>query len=220
MQKTTLPSPSQEILLKLAFSSASEVPEFAEKWANEVDLDFIDGESQKVLPLVYQNIKDLPLNPNLLARLKGIFRFTWSRNQLMFHTVKPLIQTLEEAGIDVMLLKGSVLNLLYYSNFGLRPMSDFDLLIHPDQMKKGLSVLQEKGWNLRFPNYLKTHGDKYFSLFQEITLMLDKGVHCDLHWFVFHEGMRLDPEIDRIFWEKSIKNNAPRNFCIHWHLYL
>jgi len=62
--------------------------------------------------------------------------------QLLFET----LDTLNEHGIDVMLLKGAGLAYSVYPSFADRPMGDLDVLVGSEAAHEVWSLLQERGW--------------------------------------------------------------------------
>jgi hypothetical protein len=64
----------------------------------------------------------------------------------MFHGVESTLQTFHDAGIRTMLLKGAALTLLSYRDYGLRPMTDFDVAIPEPDVPRALGVLHKLGW--------------------------------------------------------------------------
>jgi hypothetical protein len=64
-----------------------------------------------------------------------------ARNLAARHALVPLLQALDRASIPVMLLKGAALLESVYPRLDLRPMSDVDLLVRPDQARDAISAL-------------------------------------------------------------------------------
>jgi len=60
----------------------------------------------------------------LMVKLKEFYQLTWCENQILFHNMAGLLDRLHNAGIQTMILKGAALLLLYYKDYGLRPMLD------------------------------------------------------------------------------------------------
>src|SRR5690606_1418700 len=76
----------------------------------------------------------------VLRRLAGLWEFR------LMHLERLLLETLgafQEAGIDVVLLKGAGAALTVYGAFDRRPMGDVDLLVGPDRAEEAWALAQE-----------------------------------------------------------------------------
>ena len=82
-----------------------------------------------------------------MNKFKGIYQLTWYRNQMLFHNMAILLRRFHNAGIQTMIIKGAALTLLYYRDYGLRPMKDFDVLIHTKQATAAINLLKKLGWS-------------------------------------------------------------------------
>ena len=54
-------------------------------WRSRIDFDTLDPGSNRLLPLLYYNLSQLGLEDPLMKRMKGIYRYYWVQNQLLFH---------------------------------------------------------------------------------------------------------------------------------------
>ncbi len=57
-----------------------------------------------------------------------------------------VFSALEEAGVEVIVLKGAALALDVYGSFSERPMSDLDILVRPEHGERARAVLLDNGW--------------------------------------------------------------------------
>jgi hypothetical protein len=192
MNKTFLPKPTQELLLKSAFLPKEMASAAWAAWKELADIHDIDLGSSRLMPLVYAHLKHSHAADFQMNKMKGIYRYTWAKNQHLFHSVQPALIALHEAKIPMLLLKGAALALSHYRDFGLRPMQDFDLLVPEDKVLEALEVLRLKGWS---PKYLKFRTVKKFnptflSVYPSMCLTDPKDAECDLHWRV--DGLEED----------------------------
>lgn len=77
--------------------------------------------------------------------------FLWSataRNQfgIFGRELPSILRTFDEAGVQVMLLKGPVIALFHYSNQSLRLFGDLDFLVRPDALDEAAGVLMKAGF--------------------------------------------------------------------------
>ncbi len=67
------------------------------------------------------------------------------RNLHMMHTLERVTRAFDRAGVEVLALKGAVLNLLLYAEPDERPMDDLDLLVRPGDVERACAVLEGLG---------------------------------------------------------------------------
>ena len=94
----------------------------------------------------------------------------------------------EEAGIDFMPLKGSVIRDLYPEPY-FRTSCDIDILIHEEELERAISVLEAKSYTVR--------GEKSF---HDISLFSEGGIHLELHFNILENEEKLDRMLSRV-WE-------------------
>ncbi len=176
------PTPTQELLLRAALADGDEAVRLWEGWSAAVPLDDVDPGSHRLLPLLYRKLAAAGVEEERLAKLKGVYRHAWSRNQLLFHRVGQLLPRLSEAGIDTLLLKGVALSTLYYDDLGARPMDDIDLLVRRAQAAAAMAVLQANGWRPVTPR-----PETRLDALHADAFMDDGGRNLDLHWSALWE---------------------------------
>src|SRR5262249_54557182 len=140
-------TPTQELLLRAALLDGPEAEGAFEAWQARVDLAQIDAGSFRLLPLLYANLTRLGIRSPLSARLRGIHRQAWYRNQVLFRRGAETLRALEGAGIPTLLLKGIPLALLHYRDEAVRPMADADVLVPTQAVTGALAVLRRAGWH-------------------------------------------------------------------------
>ena len=82
-------------------------------------------------PLLWRHLTQTEMSiPKQTARqLYGVYVRYRDRNRIMLDELTRIVQALEEANIDVLVLKGPALISMLYEDIGLRPLSDLDLLV-------------------------------------------------------------------------------------------
>ncbi len=69
-----------------------------------------------------------------------------AQNNIHLHDeLADVVQAFNRAKVPVMLLKGAALNHTIYPRYNLRPMSDLDLLVHPDSAEEAVQLLADHG---------------------------------------------------------------------------
>lgn len=155
-----------------------------------LDLDTLDDGSQRLLPLLERNLTRLGLDNPHRDRMRGVHRFWWSRNQLLFHRAGQVLRALHDGGIATVVLKGVPLAEHVYGDLGLRPMSDFDVLVPRDRVVEAMGVLDSLGWR---PVY---RVDASFRAIRHGVSFVDEGARTlDLHWAIYEEDCLPDSDI-------------------------
>ncbi len=120
-----------------------------------------------------------------LVRLGIVVEFQLLRLQRRLYDT---VAALAHAGIEPVLLKGAAVAHTAYPHFALRPMSDIDLLVRPEQAAPSLEVLQNAGWA---PSRY-AHPAKAYEEHQHLPPLDDEGggtgAGLDLHTDLFGRG--------------------------------
>lgn len=105
-------------------------------------------------PLLYHHLKPgLGQLAHPVARqLQGIYVRHARGNGIRLGVLADVLQMFEEAGISTTVLKGPLLIDRVYADAGLRPMSDLDLLVPPDQAIRAQLLLGEMGFTVHVPH--------------------------------------------------------------------
>lgn len=188
------------MLLRAALLHGSDALDAWDWWKTQADFDRLDQGSHRLLPKLYHNLQAQGLDDPLMGKLKGIYRNTWYKNQLLFHHAANVLSSLNRASIETMILKGAALVSLYYHDQGLRHMDDFDVLVRPHQALQAMRILEESGWR----------SSRQYSaawLMYEHAAEFKDGANrnIDLHWRVMWEGRRSVADDD--FREAAVKTN-------------
>jgi hypothetical protein len=175
-----MPDESDELLLSAGLSTS---PDDAlaswQRWNRDSAIEYAGAAAFEILPLVYRNLTSLGRSDPELARLRGIYRYTWSTNQLLYRTGAHAIAALEEAGIESLVLKGAALGPVAYGDPGVRRMADFDLLVPRERASEAVRAL--------IPRFTASEG---FSSIEDlvagrhaVALEDADGREVDLHWY-------------------------------------
>ncbi len=198
---TAAPGPNdhQALLLQAALGDDERAVAALGAWDAAVDLDAIDHESFCLLPLLYVNLVDRQLAGSWrhFARVAGIYRQNWYRNQLLLATLREAIDAFSAAGIPTMMLKGAPLALAYYPRPACRQMADVDLLVPCDRAAEAWTVALASGLQPRFPAEFwppRISASKPF--------MHRRGWDVDLHVHVMHECLAREADDD--LWRAAV----------------
>jgi len=137
--------------LLLALSRISHGPGIRSLFPEDVDWDilFRRAGEEGVAPLVYGNLKALPdcVPAGILERFKAVYIKNSLRNAGLFQRLAPLLETIRRAGLRAVVMKGARLAASLYGDIGLRPFTDIDLFVHPDDWPGVEKILAENGFS-------------------------------------------------------------------------
>jgi len=153
--------------------------------SSSLDWDLIYETSlrHRVFPLLYRNIKEIPLD-YVPGRIVKKFKETYFNNatkSLYFSAfLIKIMNFLQEHDIFVVPFKGPVLAQDIYSNLELRQFSDLDILVSKNDAVAAWCLLIKKGFQSELD---LDKGQKYKYVKAEDHIALTKGNICvELHW--------------------------------------
>jgi hypothetical protein len=176
------PTPVQELLLRASLLQSNDAKKARNDWKFAVDFDRLDTESNLLLPLFYTNLLRLEVKDPLMSRLKGIYRYTWYKNQLLLKKLSNLLNSFHEAGIQTVILNGVAVTTLYSIHYGSRQIDEFSLMVYRNQASEAVNLLMKMGWrtNIKSPENLIPH-------IQSIRFKDSHGWPLDLNFEIGHE---------------------------------
>ncbi|MEW5855839.1 MAG: nucleotidyltransferase family protein [Cyanobacteriota bacterium] len=191
------PNFEQKLLLRTALLQGKEAMDSWDKWKSSADIETLDVESYRLLPLLYRNLSAHGVTDLHMARLKGVYRRTWCENQVLLEKIADVIRSVQNAGIEIMLLKDTALNLHYYPDKGLRMIHNIEFLVHPADVLKTIDVLTKIGWIAKgkIPNIIAQfpHSLRFENKSKQ---------YFYLRWHLFADAFQEDAEKD--FWDSAI----------------
>jgi hypothetical protein len=114
-------------------------------WTYFLDL----GQKHGLLPLAYHRLRrlegDLPPD-GVMAHLRNIYHANLRHNLRLGPSLAQAVAALQEAGLEPIVLKGGALAETAYSDPGLRPMVDLDLLVPVEAMDRAGTALAAIGY--------------------------------------------------------------------------
>ena len=199
------PTEDQVLLLQAALYEPPEATAAWRAWRERHTLEDAGYPAVEVLPLVYRNLAGAGLADPDLSTLRGAYRATWVRNQVIFDHGAAALRALGEAGIPTLVLKGFALAFVHYRDAGVRTMDDIDVLVPWRDADRALAALAGIGVEPGTP------GERERTAHAE-HLHDRSGRPLDLHWFSLPTSSP-----DDSFWaestELSINGVATRALC-------
>ncbi len=139
------PTTDENLIIRAAIDPDSSIRSW-EAWLASNDLDEIPTSSFDLLPLVYRNLRSRDYRSRDLPKLRGVYRQTWYRNQLLISRSLELFEKLEVGGIRAVLLGDAPLILGSYGDIGARVIRQAELLVSPHDLDRAIGVADGHGW--------------------------------------------------------------------------
>lgn len=194
------------LLLRACLCKGEEGLSAWRQWSKSVNLDEIEPDSCRLLPLLYTKLAAQRIQHPWMGRMKGYHRFLWVRNAGLLAIASDLVKCLRDiAGDDQILLKGAGIACSHYPNIGLRAMLDLDLMIRAPAVPQAWKHLRAHGWEplqvrseQTFPRYLR---------FTHAMAFLRNREKLDLHWDLLDDLN--GSAVHETFWQASEETQLP-----------
>jgi len=136
-------------LLLVALSDPDHAAEAWKSVPEGFSLDELERGSFELMPLVYRNLAQTCPDEPILPRLKGIYRRSWVKNNLLLDRTSEIANTLQAAGLPALFLEGPTQAARFYGDLALRPSSAVHVLTTAADATEASKRLENRGWNLR-----------------------------------------------------------------------
>jgi hypothetical protein len=219
----TILDETRRLLLQAAFGEGEQAVAAYRGWRSRVALDDIDFGAFRVLGQLVRTASRLDVGDPEIGRIRGALKHTWLNNMMRSRALAAALTTIEQAGIDAMVIKGAALFARFPDLAKVHSAADFDILVREPAAMKTMVLLAASGF--RAPAHLR------FDLFQPedfakihaIALTNETlGGSVDLHWWPLphwtHQGF-----VDELFARSetsSVGGQKVRIPALADHLYL
>jgi len=166
-------------------------------WKRQVDLDDLDQASFRIMSLAYTRLRALGEDDPDLGRIRGIYRYQWTKNQIAFRGKAELLRAFAAASIPTLLLKGAALCRTAYSDATARAMHDLDLMVPTDRAPEVVGLLQARGWTAQH-----FAPEAIIEYLHACSFLHPDCGELDLHWHALRSRSRAD--LDAGFWAASV----------------
>lgn len=153
----------------------------------------------RVSGLLWQARSTLPLPDEAQAPLQAASRRTLRSNMLLDAALSDVLETAQTLGVPVILLKGIHLIHTVYACSSLRPLSDMDLLVPPEDAPRLVTSLAAQGYLSPPHAGFSLREDREVRLLrgQPFTVALD--LHTDLNRPTRHHGFPMG-----MMWKRAV----------------
>lgn len=190
------PTPLQQLLLDACLAPDEAARAAWQAWRTQADIERLDEESFRHLPLAYHRMRDLAPADRPLEIARGVYRRSWYQNNLLLRELEGILDLLAGHAIDALLLKGAAMAVRYYPSPATRPLGDLDLLVRHRDAARAAGVLARAGW---IPTR-KAPVDELTSFAHGIAMRRGPA-SLDLHWNAL--WAKRTPDADLPFWEAA-----------------
>ncbi|HSC35564.1 MAG TPA: nucleotidyltransferase family protein [Thermodesulfobacteriota bacterium] len=215
------PTPAQELLLRASLLKGDGAVSAFSEWKAAADINTVDPGSYRLFPLLYSNLKSNGIDDPLMNIFGWVYKKTVSNNRTLYGRLSGLLAELNARGMPAILHKGSALALLYYSDPGLRPMMDADILVPTGRVREAIDIITGLGWRSSLTplkgfsdkellsklgwtpaeRSVRDYTDEYFSVRHGQDFTNPAQFTIDLHWHLLHGYNR--PDSDALFWKRA-----------------
>lgn len=183
---TIRPRELQHLLLVAGLSPDRErALEARREWERRVDLDKLDLGSLQLLTLLGDGGDQAG---TITHQLRNITRFSWVKSQLLMRAATPVIERMEQAGLEPVLSKGAAVVHAHGVPARLRPMFDIDIWISPDRLSQAAGLLAEMGFSSPVDDALRSDPARLAGALHAAPFTDRSGAAIDLHWHLLHSA--------------------------------
>jgi hypothetical protein len=140
----------------------------------------LNAEHHGLAPLLYKHLKqlaiDIPRNPR--RQLQSLTLRSRHANTIRNAATAEIARTLGEEGIELILAKGIALSNLVYSEPGLRPMRDIDLLVADANTTRTAALLVDLGY---LPEERQDIPEDYYHLIPMTKIIDGMTITVEVH---------------------------------------
>jgi len=172
------PAPGHELLLRIVAGHPDSAREALEHWCATFDPRLpVDGGTYRLLPMVFQRMREWDFDHPLRALVKGVYRRSLVENSLLVDGAAPVLRAIADRGLAPTLLKGAALvGGGYYPTLATRPMQDVDVYLPPGAHNEAAAILGSLGWR-RVPREFE------LPFLHALTFQAPQDMFTlDLHW--------------------------------------
>lgn len=161
------------------------------------------AESAGVAPLLYDCIRGRALTPPTCEQaLEAGYQRSAMANAMLSVELGRLLDLLGKGGVPAIVLKGAALGDTLYGNSALRPMTDLDLLLHPEDVERALDLLQAQGYAW---TEVEPHPGMRLDFENELVLRTPgpAPLPIELHWHLLDSPFYQQRVDEAWFWDTA-----------------
>ncbi|MFA5879658.1 MAG: nucleotidyltransferase family protein [Candidatus Margulisiibacteriota bacterium] len=146
-----------------------------EEWHELIDICNL----HRLTLILYEKLKQLNPPPEILAKLQKIYLVNSAKLIKTEHQLRTITEQFEKHNIDYIVLKGLAFSKQLYKKEYLRPFTDIDILIKPDQFLRAREILLKIGYQAEEKLFEKLNLIEKNESFTQSSL-----VKIEMHWSI------------------------------------
>jgi hypothetical protein len=111
---------------------------------SQVRFDHINPNTQRLAPSIFANLREFSDFVER-DRLRGAFKYTWSKTVRLIHSTQPIFHEFDRLGIDYRVIKGLAIQMIL-NEPGSRTMGDVDVLVSQENIDQVIEVMFQQGF--------------------------------------------------------------------------
>jgi hypothetical protein len=136
--------------LQAAFLADERGRQAWQSWRAAVDLEnHLPAGVYRLFPQILQNLRRLGVEDSFSKKMAGSLRQNWLRNQVLWQSIKPVVQQCDQAGIQLMPVKRLALTLNMPQDLAPPLDGELNFFVHPEDVPAALQTFQLQGWTCR-----------------------------------------------------------------------
>ncbi len=175
----------QLLMVKACLAKTKDEREYLVRlWEKQVVMDELDYGCFRLLPLFYHGNEQYGITTSHDKRLKIVYKYWWLKNQHLSNQLRVIHSAFADVGIESVVIKGASLK-TFYELGELRPMADFDLLIHPSDLDRAMKIIHAHDFKIveKLAQYFDKRRDVFQYFNHAISCVHTKNdSQLDLHW--------------------------------------
>lgn len=144
----SLPTGRLDLLVRAALLDGDEARIAWRAWRAVANLDIAPWNELRMLGVIAARIADLEPDAEIRPRVVGFRRKIWTLNQVRLQAAYPAVARLREAGIPLMLIKGSARVTVDPRAAQERFAGDIDALVPHDRQPEAAALLEAQGFTI------------------------------------------------------------------------
>jgi ribosomal protein S18 acetylase RimI-like enzyme len=177
-----LPTKDQELLLRASLLKDQQA---LDEWTETINPRAVDPTTFILLPLLHPQINQYRIGGTLKLQVEEAYGQTLEKNRILFQALLRILESLEQARIQTLLLKEAALIVQYYVDSGLRPMVDLAILVPSEQAVRAIDILKTIGYDPLNRTHVNSSGNLVHSLHGQTFKMRSRAT---VHLYWLQEG--------------------------------
>lgn len=195
-------TPDHAALLRACLGQGEVAEQGLEEWRAATNLDDVDSESHLLLPLLGRALAELEAKHCDAARLRGVHRYWWTKNQLRLRTLQSSLRILQADEFKTMVVGTTATALRCYSDAALRPLPRCAVMVPNAEARRAIDAFVNAGYGFSAGWDPRNSQGLLDPTAQPGVVLSDPtGEEFELRWHLLPDC--LWTEADEVFWDNA-----------------